>query len=95
MKIWLDNIKAPPDKSWVWIKIVEETRKIMKEHRVEGISLTFDLGEGLNGYDQLKWMVKYNVWPTTFIRIHTMSIEKRKDMIHLVKMYKPKDLKIL
>lgn len=50
IKLWLDDIRTPPDESWEWVKTAPEAIRILGSMEVEIVSLDFDLGEGLGGY---------------------------------------------
>ena len=44
MKLWIDDIRTPPDKSWVWAKTAEEAIKLVMTGKVEFIAFDHDLG---------------------------------------------------
>ena len=50
MKIWLDDIRTPPDGSWKWLKTAEDVIDWFRLNHdvwdVEILSLDNDLGEG-------------------------------------------------
>ena len=59
MKIWLDDIRTPPDWSWKWLKTAEDAIDWFRLNHdvwdVEILSLDNDLGEGLDdGYKGYK-----------------------------------------
>jgi hypothetical protein len=47
MKIWLDDIRTPPDKSWTWIKTSQECLEVIgrEQGEITEISFDHDLGE--------------------------------------------------
>lgn len=44
MKVWLDDVREPPDRSWVWVKTSAEALTLLWNGHVEQIALDFDLG---------------------------------------------------
>lgn len=56
MKLWLDDVREPVNKSWQWVKTGEEAIELLKQGTVETISFDHDLGEGISGYDVAKWI---------------------------------------
>ena len=50
MKLWHDDIRRPPDDSWLWARTNDEARYFLRNYRVTEISLDHDLGlEGPGG----------------------------------------------
>jgi hypothetical protein len=45
-KLWLDDVRKPPDSSWDWVKTAPDAINFLTYHHVDGVSLDFDLGEG-------------------------------------------------
>lgn len=43
-KLWLDDIREPPDKTWIWAKSSREAIGILKSVEIEEISFDHDLG---------------------------------------------------
>jgi hypothetical protein len=60
MKIWLDDIRTPPDEAWEWAKTPGEAIALLHSNGVEVISLDHDLGfdgeRELNGYEVVLWI---------------------------------------
>lgn len=61
MKIWLDDIRTPPDDSWIWAKNAYFCSGALSTGRVTHISFDHDLGllegnhyEDNNGYEVAK-----------------------------------------
>ena len=84
MKIFLDDIRTPPDDSWTLIKSAEMTIKLLKLGVVEELSLDHDLGRKKTGHDVLLWMekavVKESFTPPSNIVIHSANPVGRKNM---------------
>ena len=49
MKLWLDDVRTPPE-GWVWAKTAQEAIDLLLTREIEEISLDHDLGEGDVGY---------------------------------------------
>jgi hypothetical protein len=43
-KLWLDDIRQPPNNSWHWAKTVEEAIEYAQENEIDYMSLDHDLG---------------------------------------------------
>jgi hypothetical protein len=50
MKLWLDDVRKPPDASWTWCKSVDEAIKFVNENECEEWALDHDLGGQLAHY---------------------------------------------
>lgn len=60
MKIFLDDVRQPPDDSWLVVRSVPEFKNLVNDRLddVEVISFDHDLGENTDsGYDAMKWLV--------------------------------------
>lgn len=72
-KLWLDDIRQPPDDSWVVAKSYDEALQIIaKKGFPTEVSLDHDLGFNIpTGYDFVKWLVDQdinnNILPEDFI----------------------------
>jgi len=61
MKIWLDDIRKPPDESWTWVSTAEKAWALILKEEIESISFDHDLGDGkLTGYDLAKTIEEYS-----------------------------------
>lgn len=58
MKLFLDDIRIPPDNSWVIARTARAAIEFLATGAVEEISFDHDLGEEVNGtgYDVAKWI---------------------------------------
>lgn len=80
MKIWLDDVREPPDNTWRWHKtpepLVEALPRIWND--IDAMSLDHDLGEDhLTGYEVVKrieTLVKVDGYVVNFpIRVHSAN----------------------
>jgi ribosomal protein L18 len=44
MKLWIDDIRLPPNKSWTWVKNSTDAVKMIYSQPIEEISFDHDLG---------------------------------------------------
>jgi len=82
MKVWLDDVRTPPDEGWVWVRTAPTAIQALCTRGVNEISLDHDLGpddSGCgNGYDVLLAMEEaasrgdFSFIPKT-ISIHTAN----------------------
>lgn len=55
LKIWLDDVREPPDNSWTWVKNAGEATEKIASSKVTHISFDHDLGDFIaTGYDVAK-----------------------------------------
>ena len=87
MKLWLDDLRVPPE-GWTWAKTVEEAQRLLMEHAVEEMSLDHDLGEGLeDGSALVRWMAEHRRWPRARPRVHSMNPVGRAYMQGVIDRY--------
>lgn len=64
VKLWLDDIRVPPDESWTWCKTANEAKLILLAGNVEEASLDHDLGaceKCLKGMDAEEWLWRHDM----------------------------------
>lgn len=76
MKVFLDDIRMPPDNSWVIARGYQDAIYYLKTGKVTTISLDHDLGEQHTGYDVCLWIeekvFKKRFYPPT-IYVHSAN----------------------
>lgn len=56
-KIYLDDLRAPPDSSWMVARTVDAAKHLISEYGVPNeMSLDHDLGTGIDAPELLKWI---------------------------------------
>ena len=98
IKIWLDDIRPAPDKTWWTVKSVNQAKILIRA--AEGISdttiqlsLDHDLGQwaedGGDGIKLLDWMAETErFYP---VELHTQNVVGLENMSRLINRYWPKD----
>lgn len=56
IRLWLDDLREPPDTSWTWAPNSAWAIKLLKAYRCVEISFDFDLGEGDTAQIVADWM---------------------------------------
>jgi CheY-like chemotaxis protein len=56
MKLFVDDVRVPPDSTWEVVRTAQEAIDLLKDGNVDVLSLDHDLGEDLTGYDVIKWI---------------------------------------
>ena len=44
MKLWLDDVRPPPDETWLWARTVDEAKRSSPQTELSEQSLDHDLG---------------------------------------------------
>jgi hypothetical protein len=83
MKIWLDDLRDPPDTGWIVARNYEAFEQILRTiylltfagGQIDLISFDHDLGEGKDGYDCIKLCasVDYCEMYPQDIEVHSMN----------------------
>jgi len=84
MKLFLDDLRDPPDSSWRVVRTAEEAIKLLQEERITVISLDHDLGTDLTGHDVILWLeeqVYLNNFVPPRIKIHSANPVGREKML--------------
>jgi hypothetical protein len=96
VKLWLDDKldeaeyrKTPA--GWTGVKTVAAAKELLLEGNVICASLDHDLGDAdeLTGYDLVKWMCEFNIWPAGGISIHSDNSVGVKNMSQSIERYAP------
>lgn len=93
MKLWLDDIRVPPDETWKWAKTYEEAIILFKDNVVDFASLDHDLAQShymgdtseKTGYHLMMWLLEHEYHRPRFgIRIHSMNPVGKQKMEQVV-----------
>lgn len=84
-KIYLDDLREPPDQTWMWVTTVKAAIGFLNQGNVKTISLDHDLGMTKDtGYDVLKWIEEKvftdDKYEPPIIMIHTQNPVAEKTM---------------
>lgn len=95
MKIWLDDMRTPPDSGWKWFKTANDVMDWFRlnhdVHEVEILSLDNDLGEDqVEGYKILDWLEEKKFFVPDFIfphkiQVHSANPVARRRMEQVIK----------
>lgn len=90
MKLWLDDLREPPDDSWTWARTYAEAEQAMRSLEVTDASLDNDLGEGEpEGRRLVHWMCEHDVWPRATIAVHSANPVASEYMVGMIERYGP------
>lgn len=97
MKIWVDDIRTPPDDDWHWWKSSEETifflsewKKLSDEGMIEPpeiMSLDHDLGGDDTTRPIVLWCCENDFWPVE-VRVHSANPAGRYWLEGMIERYK-------
>jgi hypothetical protein len=95
MKLWLDDLRTPPDDTWTWVKTVDDAITLMKTGAVAEASLDHDLGQDDQGQQLPEgrrlayWMAENDCWPTESIAVHSANVVGVEYIVGVVERYGP------
>lgn len=92
MKIWLDDVREPPNNTYLHCKNIEEAKNAInfyeKNYSDKAIvlDLDHDLGENnLDGIKLLDWLEENKIVDNTyFFRIHSMNPVGKENMFRII-----------
>lgn len=92
MKIWIDDIRTPPDDDWKWAKTSDNAIQwlIAAEslgHTVEVMSLDHDLGGDDTTRFVVLWLCENGGWPVE-VRVHSSNPVGREWLEGMIERYK-------
>lgn len=99
MKLWVDDIRTPPDDSWEWvktsaqaIKALSETKTLCREksaiYNFEVVSLDHDLGGDDTTRPIVLWCCENEFWPLKVV-VHSANPVGREWLEGMIERYKP------
>lgn len=98
MKIWVDDIRTPPDKSWVWLKTSEQTIFMLSAFKIwgedhslpppEAMSLDHDLGGDDTTRPIVLWCCENDFWPVETV-VHSANPVGREWLEGMIERYGP------
>jgi hypothetical protein len=89
VKLWVDDIREAPDKTWVQVPNASRAMSCLLSSEVTELSLDHDLGEiSMTGYDIAKQMVELSLWPKD-IYCHSMNPVGREQILSTLSRYAP------
>lgn len=89
VKLWLDDLRVPPDESWIWVKTPAEAIELLERGEVERLSLDHDLGlldddgnDIATGYTVLLFIEEQVVHGTTTFDVPTIMVHSANSAAH-------------
>lgn len=91
MKIWVDDIRTPPDGYDIWAKTSDKALDILQQceaidERPELMSLDHDLGDEDTSRRIVLWMCVNNFWPVE-VRCHSSNPPGREWIEKMIERY--------
>ena len=83
MKLWLDDVRTPPDETWTWVKTCQEAMNRLVYNDVVHVSFDHDLGTELTGYDlakEIEKMAYHRILPSITWSIHSANPVGRRNI---------------
>jgi hypothetical protein len=90
VRLWVDDLRPPPEGDWVWVKTVEQAAPYLERDEVREASLDNDLGEDVHeGRKLVLWMAEHEKWPTERVAIHSANPVALEYMVGMIERYGP------
>lgn len=94
LHLWLDDMRTPPDSSYIWLKdydiFVDFVREIGSQISKCIVHFDHDLGLGKSGYDCAKWLIDWcldNDYPAPDYDIQSSNPVGRKNIESVFETY--------
>jgi hypothetical protein len=95
VKLWLDDVRTPPDRSWAWVTTVPAAIILMESGEVTAASLDHDLGQDEDGQELpegrtlVYWTAENDRWPSEAISVHSANVVGVEYVIGMIARYGP------
>lgn len=88
MKLWVDDLRPPPDDEWQWVTTSTEAIRFLNDTCVSVLSLDHDLGEDDTTRPIVLHMCMEDIWPH-HIFVHSMNSVGAEWLIQMCERYAP------
>lgn len=92
MRLWIDDIREPPNNTWTWAKTESEALVIVKaqnaDNPIEAVSFDHDLGGTEDTRSIVLYMAEHNVFPP-YCWVHSMNPIGAKYLRDTINRYGP------
>lgn len=103
MRLWIDDLRTPPDQSWVWLKTSRDALTYLRalygslvgapgysatDEELETVSFDHDLGGDDTTRPVILWMAEFDFWPN-MVQIHTQNPVGREFLVGITERYAP------
>lgn len=74
IKLWIDDLRTPPNDTWIWAKTSQEALDIINEHKndIEAVSFDHDLGRDDTSRRVALHMAEFECFPEK-CWVHSMN----------------------
>ncbi len=90
MKLWIDDLRYPPE-GWVWARSSDEAVLHLTMRHWQVVSFDHDLGGDDTGMKVMDWMIEYmdiDEWPRQ-INVHSANPVGVRNLINRARDYSP------
>jgi hypothetical protein len=92
MKLWVDDLRTPPDDTWRWAKTSKVADSMLRRWKMNGVqvdvvSLDHDLGGDDTTRPLVLWMCETGFWPVE-VRVHSANPVGRDWLLGMIERYK-------
>lgn len=88
MYLYLDDIRSPKYRNFYVTQCYQDCIDMIKNNKIEYLSLDHDLGEEKTGYDVAKFLVQEGI-KIPVINIHSANPVGRDNIVQLINRYFP------
>jgi hypothetical protein len=96
MKLWVDDVREPPDDTWWWAKSSRTAIGSMNYMRTpfEELSLDHDLGDQDTTRPVVLWMCEHEFWPSKEIVVHSANPTGADWLVGTIDRYAPDEVEL-
>ncbi len=99
VKVWVDDLRTPPDATWLWFKDSASALEWMQERHATGLFLgdKMSLDHDLCGDDTTRpivlWMCENESWPDE-VRVHSANPTGALWLTQMCERYAPSETRV-
>lgn len=106
MKLWIDDLRTPPDDTWLWAKTSSEALTILRsaylslvglapvQEDITAVSFDHDLGGDDTTRPVIMWMAEYQFWPE-IVYVHSMNVIGAEYIMGVAENYSPENVDVI
>lgn len=87
MKLWIDDVRPPPETDWYWAMTSAEAIALLRDDKFSEVSFDHDLGDNDTTRPVVLWLCENPTqWPD-YCSVHSMNPIGREWLIGMIERY--------